>query len=130
MRYTKFMTAKEIGSLREREGTPPARPGAPRRGSVYPPRFLEIARRLGVTPAAPRRPALPRGAADDGGDGRFLHCDPSNVTGIVDGLEDQGSGRAPALAAGDRRVKLVDLTAEGRRLRARVDREMQSRPSG
>jgi DNA-binding MarR family transcriptional regulator len=56
-----------------------------------------------------------------------LHCDPSNVTGIVDGLEAKGlAERRPS--EGDRRVKLVALTAEGRRLRSKFDREMRKPP--
>jgi DNA-binding MarR family transcriptional regulator len=96
-------------------------------GLVYPPRFLEISRRLGVTPpllGALRFLEEPRtmGAMAD-----FLHCDPSNVTGIVDGLEAKGlAERRPA--EHDRRVKLVALTAQGRRLRARVLREMLKPP--
>lgn len=97
-------------------------------GLVYPPRFLEIARRLGVTPpvlGALHFLAEPQtmGAMAD-----FLQCDPSNVTGIVDGLEAKGlAERRPA--EHDRRVKLVALTAAGRRLRAKVAREVRKPPS-
>jgi DNA-binding MarR family transcriptional regulator len=57
----------------------------------------------------------------------LLHCDPSNVTGIVDGLEAKGlAERRPSER--DRRVKLVALTAEGRRMRAKLDREMRKPP--
>jgi DNA-binding MarR family transcriptional regulator len=96
-------------------------------GLVYPPRFLAIARRLGVTPptiGALHFLAEPQtmGAMAD-----FLHCDPSNVTGIVDGLEAKGlAERRPA--EHDRRVKLVALTAEGRRLRAKLQRETRKPP--
>ncbi len=96
-------------------------------GLVYPPRFLEIARGLGVTPpllGALHFLAEPQtmGAMAD-----FLHCDPSNVTGIVDGLEAKGlAERRPAER--DRRVKLVELTAEGRRLRAKITRETAKPP--
>jgi len=48
-----------------------------------------------------------------------LHCDPSNVTGIVDRLEARGLIERQHLTK-DRRVKHLALTAEGRRLRNRV----------
>jgi DNA-binding MarR family transcriptional regulator len=57
----------------------------------------------------------------------FLHCDPSNVTGIVDGLEERDfAERRPA--EHDRRVKLIALTVEGRRLRTRLVREIERPP--
>jgi len=47
-----------------------------------------------------------------------LCCDPSNVTGIVDRLEERGLlERRPA--PGDRRVKMLALTEEGAAVRAR-----------
>src|SRR6266511_814909 len=49
----------------------------------------------------------------------MLHCDSSNVTGITDRLEQRGLVRRRA-ADYDRRVKLLELTAEGRRLRNRI----------
>jgi DNA-binding MarR family transcriptional regulator len=55
-----------------------------------------------------------------------LHCDNSNVTGIVDRLEDRGLvERRPA--PHDRRLKLVVLTETGAEVRARV-RERLSVP--
>ena len=50
-----------------------------------------------------------------------LHCDPSNVTGIVDRLEGRGLVERQS-TAGDRRVKHLVLTDEGRRMRDEVDR--------
>ncbi|NGN69031.1 MarR family transcriptional regulator [Streptomyces sp. A7024] len=48
-----------------------------------------------------------------------LKCEPSNVTGIVDRLEERGLvERRPAPA--DRRVKLAAVTAEGARTAERV----------
>ena len=56
-----------------------------------------------------------------------LRCDNSNVTGIIDRLEDRGLvERRPALH--DRRVKHLALTDEGRSLRARIDRRMAEAP--
>jgi DNA-binding MarR family transcriptional regulator len=49
-----------------------------------------------------------------------LHCDPSNITGIVDRLERRGLVKRNA-TPGDRRVKELELTAEGRRLKIKVD---------
>jgi DNA-binding MarR family transcriptional regulator len=96
-------------------------------GLVYPPRFLEIARKLGLTPpglGAVRLLDQPRTMSEIA---TFLHCDPSNVTGIVDGLEEKGlAERRPSER--DRRVKLIELTAEGRRLRTRLTREIERPP--
>lgn len=58
----------------------------------------------------------------------FLHCDNSNVTGIVDVLEEKGlATRRPDER--DRRVKLIALTAEGRRVRARLMRAVEKPPA-
>jgi DNA-binding MarR family transcriptional regulator len=56
---------------------------------------------------------------------QVLRCDNSNVTGIVDALEEKGL----AVRAADRRVKLIALSAEGRRLRARLTRAMEAPPA-
>jgi DNA-binding MarR family transcriptional regulator len=45
-----------------------------------------------------------------------LACDASNVTGLVDRLESRGLVRR-RLSKEDRRVKVLELTAEGARLR-------------
>ncbi len=95
---------------------------------VYPPRFIEIAHKLGVT--TPLLGAL-RFLEEPQTMGRMaelLHCDPSNITGIVDALE----GRALATrrpSTEDRRVKVIELTAAGRRLRARAAKEMFKPPA-
>jgi DNA-binding MarR family transcriptional regulator len=52
-----------------------------------------------------------------------LHCDASNVTGIADRLEAGGLVTRQA-SQGDRRVKLLALTAEGARTRARLEAAM------
>jgi DNA-binding MarR family transcriptional regulator len=49
-----------------------------------------------------------------------MHCDPSNVTGIVDRLERRGLV-ARKTSAADRRVKELELTDEGRRLAVQVE---------
>lgn len=59
---------------------------------------------------------------------RLLACDNSNVTGIIDRLEERGLVERRA-AKGDRRVKLVALTPEGRRLKEGVDARMAEPPA-
>lgn len=94
---------------------------------VYPPHFLGIARKLGLTPAQLGAVRLLDEPRTMGEIATFLHCDPSNVTGIVDGLEERGfAERCPA--EHDRRVKLIALSAEGRRLRTRLTREIERPP--
>jgi DNA-binding MarR family transcriptional regulator len=48
-----------------------------------------------------------------------LHCDSSNVTGIVDRLEERGLVRRE-VSPDDRRVKMLVLTEEGDRLRRAI----------
>jgi DNA-binding MarR family transcriptional regulator len=56
-----------------------------------------------------------------------LHCDNSNVTGIVDRLEERGLvERTPA--ADDRRVKLIAATKAGHRLRNSLNRRLAVPP--
>jgi DNA-binding MarR family transcriptional regulator len=94
---------------------------------VYPPPFLPIARELGLRPSAfgaLRLLGEPRTMSEIAA---VLHCDNSNVTGIVDGLEERGLAvRTPSEQ--DRRVKLISLTAEGRRVRARLMRAVEKPP--
>jgi DNA-binding MarR family transcriptional regulator len=95
---------------------------------VYPPRFVEIAGKLGVTPPLLGALRFLEQPQTMGRMAELLHCDPSNVTGIVDALEDRGlAAREPS--AEDRRVKVIELTAAGRRLRARAMREMKKPPA-
>jgi DNA-binding MarR family transcriptional regulator len=56
-----------------------------------------------------------------------LHCDPSNVTGIVDRLEARGLIERRTVAT-DRRVKQLALTPAGRRLRRRSEAILQTAP--
>jgi DNA-binding MarR family transcriptional regulator len=97
-------------------------------GLVYPPPFLALARELGLRPPAFGALRLldePRTMSEIAA---VLHCDNSNVTGIVDGLEEKGlATRRPSPA--DRRVKLIALTPEGRRLRARLQRAVEKPPA-
>jgi len=56
-----------------------------------------------------------------------LHCDPSNVTGIVDRLEARGLIERQHLTT-DRRVKHLALTTAGRRLRGKVEKILTAAP--
>lgn len=95
---------------------------------VYPPPFIPIARELGLRPpafGALRALDRPRTMSEVA---TVLHCDNSNVTGLVDGLEEKGlATRQPA--AHDRRVKLIALTAEGRRVRGKLMRAVERPPA-
>jgi DNA-binding MarR family transcriptional regulator len=56
-----------------------------------------------------------------------MHCDNSNVTGIVDRLEERGlAERQPA--EHDRRVKLIAPTEQGSQLREELNRRMAEPP--
>jgi DNA-binding MarR family transcriptional regulator len=58
-----------------------------------------------------------------------LACDPSNLTGIADRLEERGLvERRPDPA--DRRVKLLALTPAGRRLRAKLEADLSDQLPG
>ena len=94
---------------------------------VYPPPFLSIAREFDLRPstfAALRALEQPRTMGELA---RFLHCDNSNVTGIVDSLEDKTLAvRKPSEA--DRRIKVVELSGQGEALLARLKREVAKPP--
>src|SRR4051794_3867449 len=92
------------------------------------PRFVEIAHELGLAPQQASAlkslgEPVPMGDLADA-----LHCDSSNVTGIVDRLEQRGLVRREA-AAGDRRVKMLALTEEGQRVRRQIIRRFSTPPA-
>jgi len=94
---------------------------------VYPPPFAAIAREFDLRPAAfgtlrmLDRPRTMSEVAD------ALRCDNSNVTGIVDNLEEKGLAQRRA-SEEDRRVKLIELTPEGRRVHARLSKAFATPP--
>ncbi len=57
-----------------------------------------------------------------------LHCDASNITGLVDKLEARGLAERRA-GAGDRRVKLVALTGHGEQVLADFESELYAGPA-
>jgi DNA-binding MarR family transcriptional regulator len=71
----------------------------------------------------PERP-LPMSALADA-----LMCDASNVTGLVDRLEDRGLVERRS-APNDRRIKMLALTAEGARARRDLQARLGSPPAG
>lgn len=93
-------------------------------------RLHEIAEEAGVTPGVAKatlslssdEPAPMRALAVG------LHCDNSYVTAVVDGLEAAGLAVRQAHPT-DRRVKVVALTEEGRRLTARVRALVETPPA-
>jgi DNA-binding MarR family transcriptional regulator len=95
---------------------------------VYPPPFAAIARELDLRPAAfgaLKALEQPRTMSELA---KLLHCDNSNVTGIVDTLEDRTLAvRKPSEA--DRRVKVVELSGQGEQLLKRLRREVAKPPA-
>ncbi|HEV2786501.1 MAG TPA: MarR family transcriptional regulator [Solirubrobacteraceae bacterium] len=93
------------------------------------PRMLRVAAEFGLTP--PQLFALRALDPDDPVPmstlAGALHCDNSNVTGLVDGLEAQGLvERRPA--EHDRRVRMVVVTERGSEVRDRLAEVMQEVP--
>src|SRR5215210_4857701 len=92
-------------------------------------RFLAVASEFDLSPPQvralggldPDRP-LPMGELAGA-----LHCDNSNVTGIVDRLEDRGLVERRS-AAHDRRVKMLAVTERGAELRARLAERLDEAP--
>jgi MarR family transcriptional regulator, organic hydroperoxide resistance regulator len=95
---------------------------------VYPPPFLAIAREYDLRPAtfgALRALEHPRTMSELA---QMLHCDNSNVTGIVDNLEEKVLAvRKPSEV--DRRIKVVELSGQGEQLLMRLSREVAKPPA-
>ncbi len=91
------------------------------------PRMVEIWREFDLMP--PQQLAL--GLLDEprpmGDLAQHMHCDNSNITGIVDRREERGLVERRA-AEGDRRVKLVALTDAGREIREELNRRRAEPP--
>ena len=92
-------------------------------------RFLAVAAEFDLSPPQvmalksldPQRP-LPMSQLAEA-----LHCDNSNVTGIVDRLEDRGLV-ARRSASHDRRVKMLAVTDRGAEVRARLAERLDEAP--
>ncbi len=94
------------------------------------PRWHAVSAELELSP--PQTMALLRLDQDEGVPMHHLagalHCDTSNVTGIVDRLEDRGLVER-RVDPRDRRVKRLVLTDEGAALRELLAVRLSSRPS-
>lgn len=91
------------------------------------PRFPAIARELDLHPGQAivlRLLAEPRQMSELAA---AMHCDNSNVTGIVDRLEEHGLVERGS-AEHDRRVKLIALTPDGERLREELNKRLAEPP--
>jgi DNA-binding MarR family transcriptional regulator len=92
------------------------------------PRMLELWREFDLMP--PQQMVL--GLLDEprpmGELAQTMHCDNSNITGIVDRLSERGLVERRQ-AEGDRRVKLIALTDEGRALRDELVRRRSEPPA-
>lgn len=94
------------------------------------PRLLRVAAEFGLTPPQlfalktlePDNPVPMRALA------AALHCDNSNVTGLVDGLEAQGLVERRE-AEHDRRVRMLVVTERGTQVRDRLMEVMQVVPA-
>jgi DNA-binding MarR family transcriptional regulator len=85
------------------------------------PRMIELWREFDLMPPQQMLLGLLSEPKPMGELAQHLHCDSSNITGLVDRLEERGLVERRA-AEGDRRVKLVALTGEGERMRAELER--------
>jgi MarR family transcriptional regulator, organic hydroperoxide resistance regulator len=93
-------------------------------------RFLAVASEFELSPPQvralgmldPERPVPMSELAD------ALHCDNSNVTGIVDRLEDRGLVERRS-ATHDRRVKMLAVTDRGAELRERLAQRLDEAPA-
>ncbi len=91
------------------------------------PRFPMIARQLDLHPGQAIALRLLDEPRPMGEMAEAMHCDNSNITGIVDRLEERGFVERRA-AEQDRRVKLIALTSAGARLREQLNRRMAEPP--
>jgi DNA-binding MarR family transcriptional regulator len=91
------------------------------------PRLPAIAGELGLSPPQAITLRLLGEPQPMGALAQAMHCDNSNMTGIVDRLEERGLvKRRPS--AGDRRVKLIETTPAGAELREQLNRAIAQPP--
>lgn len=91
------------------------------------PRFPAIARELDLHPGQAIVMRLLAEPRQMGELAEAMHCDNSNITGIVDRLEERGLVERQS-AEYDRRVKLIALTPDGMHLREELNVRMAEPP--
>jgi DNA-binding MarR family transcriptional regulator len=91
------------------------------------PRMLELWREFDLMPPQQMMLGLLDEPRPMGELAHHMHCDNSNITGIVDRLSERGLVERRA-AEGDRRVKLIALTDAGRELRDELVRRRSEPP--
>jgi DNA-binding MarR family transcriptional regulator len=91
------------------------------------PRFPSIAAELGLSPPQAIALRLLAEPQSMGTLAQEMHCDNSNITGIVDRLEERSLVERQA-APYDRRVKLIAATEEGVKLRERLNQALAEPP--
>ena len=92
------------------------------------PRMLELWREFDLMPPQQMTLGLLLAAPRPMGElAQLMHCDNSNITGLVDRLTERGLVERLA-AEGDRRVKLVALTEAGRDLAEELARRRAEPP--
>jgi MarR family transcriptional regulator, organic hydroperoxide resistance regulator len=91
------------------------------------PRFPAIAHELDLHPGQAVALRLLDEPRPMGEMAEAMHCDNSNITGIVDRLEERGLVERRA-AEHDRRVKLIALTSAGEQLREQLNLRMADPP--
>ncbi|HZG94812.1 MAG TPA: MarR family transcriptional regulator [Mycobacteriales bacterium] len=82
--------------------------------------FEDVAATFDLTPQQARALLALESAAPMRALADHMHCDASNITGIADRLESRGFV-ARAARDGDRRVKMLALTADGKKLRSALE---------
>src|SRR3954466_2422493 len=91
------------------------------------PRMLELWKEFDLMPPQQMMLGLLDEPRPMGELAQHMHCDNSNITGIVDRLAERGLVERRA-AEGDRRVKLIALTDEGRAMRTELIRRRTEPP--
>ncbi|MGI9556533.1 MAG: MarR family winged helix-turn-helix transcriptional regulator [Solirubrobacterales bacterium] len=91
------------------------------------PRYLAITQEFGLHPSQAVVLQLLSEPRPMGALAEARRCDNSNITGIVDRLEERGFVERRA-DEHDRRVKLIALTAEGEHLRDELNRRLAEPP--
>ena len=89
--------------------------------------YEKIASALGLTPVQARAVLFLEQAVPMRALASHLECDASNVTGVADRLEAQGY--VERVSGLDRRVRLLELTANGQKLRADLAKRVAHAPS-